>query len=330
MMGACRKVAWIGGILLLGILVAQSGAEAAYPDKPVDIIAPASPGGGWDLTSRMTAKVLKESGLVTQPLVVSNKVGGFGMVAMTDIVRNRRKDNYVLLAFSAVLTTQMATNNNPYRWKDITPIASLFVDYGAFAVRKESKYATLKDLLEDWKKNPGVLTFAGSSGPGGMDHMRVAMLAKAAGIPVKAVRYVAFPSGGDALSALLGGHTTAFVGEAGEIAGQVEAGTVRALVALSDQKLPGAFAKVPISKELSLDVVSPNWRGFYGPPEMSKDVVHFWEETFARMIKTPAWKQVLEQQAWVDYFQTGEKFQTFLNNELSMYEKLAKELELVK
>ena len=329
-MRALRRVFWVAGLLLFGLLLAQVGAEAAYPDKAVDFVAPASPGGGWDLTCRLSAKVLKEAGLVTQPIVVSNKVGGFGMVAMTDIVRNRRKDDNVLLAFSAVLTTQMASNNNPYRWKDITPIVSLFVDYGAFAVRKDSKYATLKDLLDDWKTNPGVLTFAGSSGPGGMDHMRVAMLARAVGIPAKAVRYVAFPSGGDALSAILGGHTTAFVGEAGEIAAQVDAGAVRALVALSDQKLPGAFAKVPMAKEVGLDVVSPNWRGFYGPPEMSKDVVRYWEETFAKMVKTPSWQQVLQQQSWVEYLRSGDKLRKFLDDEFGMYEKLAKDLELVK
>ena len=329
-MRALRKVVWIGGLLVLGLFLAQIGAEAAYPAKAIDFIAPSSPGGGWDATCRLSAKVLKESGLVTQPIVVTNKVGGTGMVAMTDIVRNRRKDDHVVLAFSAVLTTQMAANLNPYRWKDITPIASLFVDYGAFAVKKDSKYASLKDLLDDWKKNPGAISFAGSSGPGALDHMRVAMLASAVGIPVNQARYVAMASGGDALNALLGGHVTAFVGEAGEIAGQVEAGAVRALVALADQKLPGAFAKVPISKELGLNVVSPNWRGFYGPPEMSKDVVRFWEETFEKMLKTPAWKKVLEQQSWVDYFQTGEKLRTFLDDEFAMYSKLAKELGVAK
>ena len=323
------RAAW-GVVLFVGVLAAGVGAEAAYPEKAIDMIAPASPGGGWDLTCRMSAKVLKETGLVTQPIVVSNKTGGFGMVAMTDIVRNRRKDNHAILAFSAVLTTQMASNNNPYRWKDITPIASLFVDYGTIAVRKDSKYGSMKDLTEDWQKNPGVLTFAGSSGPGGMDHMRVAMLAKALGIPVKGVRYVAFPSGGDALSAVLGGHTTAFVGEAGEIAGQVDAGNMRPLTLLADQKLPGGFARVPLAKEVGLDVNSPNWRGFYGPPEMSKDAVKYWEETLGKMAQTPAWKQVLAQQAWVPYFQTGEKFLKFLDDELAMYEKLAKELELVK
>lgn len=323
------KLFCLGFLFLAGVLLSQGSAEAAYPEKAVEFIAPAGPGGGWDLTARMSSKVLKETGLVTQPTVVINKPGGFGMVAMTDIIRNRRKDQHALIAFSAVLTTQMAVKKNPYSWNDITPVAALFVDYGTIAVRKDSRYATFKDLLDDWKKQPGVLTFAGSSAPGGLDHMRVVMLAKAAGIPTKNVRYVAFGSGGEALGALLGGHTTAFVGEAGEIAGHIEAGTIRPLILLSDRKLTGIFAKIPLAKEQGLDVVSPNWRGFYAPPEMSKENLRFWEETLGKMVKSNAWKEVLEKQAWVDFFLTGDKLKKFLDDELAMYEKLAKELGLV-
>ncbi len=74
------------------------------------------------------------------------------MVVMTDIVRNRRKDANTLIAFSAVLTTQMAIKKNPFTYKDITPIVSLFVDYGVIAVRKDSPYNTFKELIEELKK----------------------------------------------------------------------------------------------------------------------------------------------------------------------------------
>lgn len=314
---------------LFGIFLSNEMTLAVYPDKPLEFIAPASPGGGWDLTCRMSAKVLKEAGLVPQPITVINRPGGFGVVVMTDIVRNRRKDLNTLIAFSAVLTTQMAIKKNPFTYRDITPIAALFVDYGVIAVRKDSKYLTFKELLEDLKKEPGVLTFAGSSPPGGLDHMRVSMIAKALGIPIKPIKYVAFGGGGEALGALLGGHTTAFVGEAGEIAGHTEAGTIRPLALLSDRKLPGIFEKVPLAKEFGVDVVSPNWRGFYAAPEITKEVRQYWEETLSKMVKTREWKDVLEKQAWVDFFLIGDKLQKFLDEELAMYEKLAKELGLV-
>jgi putative tricarboxylic transport membrane protein len=311
------------------VLSIQPLAQAGYPEKPIEFIAPANPGGGWDLTCRMSAKVLKEAGLISQPINVVNKPGGFGVVAMTDIVRNRRSDQYVLIAFSAVLTTQMAIKKNPYTYKDITPVASLFVDYGTIAVKKDSKYGTFKELMDEWKKDPEAISFAGSSPPGGLDHMRIAMLAKAMGIPVAKVRYVAFQGGADALSALLGGHTAAFVGEAGEIAGHEESGTVRTLVLLADKKLGGIFEKVPLAKEMGVDVVSPNWRGFYAPPEIKPEVLKFWEETLEKMVRTKEWKEVLEKQAWVDYFLTGEKLRAFLDKELAGYEALAQELGLV-
>ncbi len=320
---------WVGICTCLSILFSGMPALGAYPEKPVELIAPANPGGGWDLTCRMSAKVLKEAGLVTQPITVVNKPGGFGVVAMTDIVRNRRSDQHVLIAFSAVLTTQMAIKKNPFTYKDVTPVAALFVDYGVIAVRKDSKYGSFQDLLDDWKKQPGVLTFAGSSPPGGLDHMRVAMLAKAAGIPVNKVRYVAFGGGADALGALLGGHTTAFVGEAGEIAGHEESGTIRSLALLADRKLGGIFQKVPLAKDLGLNVVSPNWRGFYAAPELKPDVLRYWEETLGKMVQSKQWKEVLEKQAWVDFFLTGDKLKKFLDEELASYEALAIELGLV-
>ncbi len=321
------RLMWLS--LLLLFLFADF-ALAVYPDKPLEFIAPASPGGGWDLTCRLTAKVLKDTKLVTQPITIINRPGGFGVVVMTDIIRNRRKDVNTLVAFSAVLSTQMAIKKNPFTYKDITPIAALFVDYGVIAVRKDSKYATFKDLIEELKKQPGVLTFAGSSPPGGMDHMRVSMIAKALGIPVQPLKYVAFQGGGEALGALLGGHTTAFVGEAGEIAGHTEAGTIRPLALLADRKLTGIFEKIPLAQEYGVKVVSPNWRGFYAAPEIPKEVRQYWEETLAKMVKTREWKEVLEKQAWVDFFLVGEKLQKFLEEELATYEKLAKELGLVK
>lgn len=319
----------MGCLVALFLALSQDDALGAYPERPVELIAPANPGGGWDLTCRMSAKVLKEAGLVTQPITVVNKPGGFGVVAMTDIVRNRRTDQHVLIAFSAVLTTQMAIKKNPFTYKDVTPVAALFVDYGVIAVRKDSKYGSLQDLLDDWKKQPGVLTFAGSSPPGGLDHMKVAMLAKAAGIPVDKVRYVAFGGGADALGALLGGHTTAFVGEAGEIAGHEESGTIRSLALLADRKLGGIFEKVPLAKDIGLNVVSPNWRGFYAPPEVKPEVLRYWEETLGKMVQTKEWREVLGKQAWVDFFLTGEKLKKFLDEELASYEALAKELGLV-
>jgi len=318
--------------IFLSALVAGGGFSlaASYPSKPVEFIAPANPGGGWDLTCRSSAKVLQEAKIVPASITVHNKPGGFGAVVWNDIVRNRRTDDHTLVAFSSVLTTQLALKNIKGTYKDVIPIASLFVDYGVIAVKKGSPHKTLKDLLAAIKKNPAQVSSAGSSPPGGLDHIKLCLMAQAFGIVPKDIRYVAFQGGADALASLLGGHVAAFVGDAGEIASHSEAGTVLPLATLSPKRLHGIYKNIPTAKEAGVDVVSGNWRGFYGPPEMPKPAVAYWEQALGKMVKEPGWNQVLDQNAWIDLFQTGDKLNSMLTRELADYEKLLKDLGIVK
>jgi putative tricarboxylic transport membrane protein len=318
--------------IFVGVWVIAGGFSmaASYPGKAVELIAPANPGGGWDLTCRSSAKVLQEAKIVPVPITVINKPGGFGAVVWNDIVRNRRTDDHTLIAFSSVLTTQLALKNIKGTYKDITPIASLFVDYGVIAVKKGSPYKTLKDLLAAIKQNPAQFSAAGSSAPGGLDHLKMCLMAQAFGIVPKDIRYVAFQGGADALAALLGGHVAVFLGDAGEIAAHSEAGTVLVLATLSPQRLHGIYRNTPTAKEAGVDVLSGNWRGFYGPPEMPKPVAAYWEQALGKMVKEAGWKQILDQNSWIDLFQTGDKFQGMLTKELANYEKILKDLGMVK
>ena len=258
-----KLLLWVGIPLLIAMMAGGISLAASYPAKTVEFIAPASPGGGWDLTCRASAKVLQETKMVSVPITVFNKPGGLGAVVFNDIVRNRRTDDYVLIAFSSVLTSQLALKNIKGTYKDITPIASLVVDYGVLAVKKDSPYKDLKSFLSAMKKNPAAMSWAGSSAPGGLDHFKLCLIAQAYGIQPKDVRFVTFQGGAEALAALLGGHVAGFVGDAAEIAAHSEAGTVQPLVILSPQRLPGIYKDTPTAKELGLDVVSGNWRGFY-------------------------------------------------------------------
>jgi putative tricarboxylic transport membrane protein len=319
------------GIFLLVLVVGGGFSLAAsYPSKPLEFIAAGSPGGGWDLTCRASAKVLQEAKIVNVPITVINRPGGSGAVVFNDILRNRRTDDHVLIAFSSVLTSQLALKNIKATYKDITPIASMVVDYGVLAVKKDSPYKDFKSMLDAMKKNPGAVSWAGSSPPGGLDHFKVCLLAQGYGIPPKALRYVSFQGGAEALASLLGGHVAGFVGDAGEIAAHSEAGTVRPVVILSPQRLPGIYKDTPTAKELGLDVVSGNWRGFYGPAEMSKGALAYWEKALARMVKEPGWKTVMQQNAWIELFQDGATLRAFLDKELSTQERILKDLGIIK
>lgn len=325
-----RKGVVVMMAVCFGLVAAAGMAFAAYPGKAVEFVAPANPGGGWDLTCRSSAKVLQEAKIIPVPITVVNKPGGFGAVVWNDIVRNQRKNDHMLVAFSSVLTTQLALKNIKGTYKDISPIASLFVDYGVIAVKKGSPYKTLKDFLTAMKQNPAAASVAGSSPPGALDHLKLCLMAQSFGIKPKEIRYVAFQGGADALASLLGGHVAAFVGDAGEIAAHSEAGTVVPLATLSPQRLHGIYKDTPTAREVGVDVVSGNWRGFYAGPEVPKTVITYWEQALEKMIKEPGWKQVLAQNAWIDLFQTGDKLNSMLNKELADYEKILSDLGMVK
>ncbi|MBI3079968.1 MAG: tripartite tricarboxylate transporter substrate binding protein, partial [candidate division NC10 bacterium] len=258
---------------------AAGPAAAAFPEKAIEIIAPANPGGGWDLTSRSTAKVLTEEKLVTQPITVTNMPGGSGAVAIAHVMTKRKGDGHLLIAASPALTFTMALKRTPHTYNDVTPVAAIATDYGAIVVRKDSPFKSLKDLLEAYRKNPADVSVAGGSAPGSQDHVKIAKVIKAAGMDPTKVKYVPHQGGGEAMASLLGGHTVAASPDVSEIVGQVEAGEVRVLALLSEKRLGGSLKDAPTAIEQGVNATYIVWRGFYAAPGISKEATDFWVTT---------------------------------------------------
>jgi len=179
--------------LLLAVTAATTGAGPAFPDRPVEIIAPAGVGGGWDTLSRLTARTLAEEKLVTQPITVTNMPGGSGAVAIAHVVTRRKGDAYTLIAFSPALTLTIVNRNTPYSYKDVVPITALSTDYDVLVVRKDSTINNLRTLLEVLKRDPNAGVVAGGSAPRSMDHIIFAKTARAGGVDPLKVRYIPFP-----------------------------------------------------------------------------------------------------------------------------------------
>jgi len=303
---------------------------AAFPEKAIEIIAPANPGGGWDLTSRATAKVLAEEKLVTQPIVVSNMPGGSGAVAISHVITKRKGDGHLLIAASPALTFTLALKRVPYTYRDVTPIAAVASDYGTIVVRKDSPFKTLKDLLEAYRKNPADVSVAGGSAPGSQDHVKFAKVIKAAGMDSTKVKYVPHQGGGEALASLLGGHTVAASPDVSEIVGQVEAGEVRVLAVLSEKRLGGSLKDIPTAIEQGVNAIYIIWRGFYAAPDIPKEAADFWVTTLGKMVKTEAWRMTLQANKWFEYYVGGAEYARFLNEDLEAGQALLKELGFLK
>lgn len=321
------------GLLIAGLLVfglASGVAGPAYPNKALDLIAPAGAGGGWDLTARMTARALGEEKLVTVPIAVTNMAGGSGAVGIAHMITRRKGDTHAIAIMGSALTGTLARKAVPYTFNDVTPIAAVTGDYNAIAVRKDSTFNNLRTLIDVLKRDPGGITVGGGSAPGSLDHLALAVLAKQQGVDATKIRYVPFGDGAAAMASILGGQTTVLSSSLSEMAGQLEAGSVRVLAILAPDRLAGQYRNVPTAREQGIDFVFLNWRGFYMPPDMPADVVKFWEDTITKMVNSRSWAKIMQETGWAPFVLTGDRLKRFLTNDLSTQENTLKELGFIR
>jgi putative tricarboxylic transport membrane protein len=177
-------------------------AADAYPNKPVLFITHSGPGGGMDTMLRRITDIMAKEKLVSQQMRVENIQGGSGAKAMTTLVK-RKGDDHVLAGMTSVwVAAPLISSDVKVSYKDMTPIALLGLDPNLVVVRADSPFKTMKELLDFAKANPNKVKQAGASVTSTPNFDRIA-IAEATGANWD---YVAFPSGGEAITAVLGGH----------------------------------------------------------------------------------------------------------------------------
>ena len=296
-----------------------------------ECIAPANPGGGWDFTCRQVGKALQDLKLVDGTVQVTNIAGGGGGVAFAQVVNKRNDDNNLIVAASSATSTRLAQNAFPGNTMDqVRWLASVGADYGIIAVAKDSPIETLPELMDKIKTDPKSVSIAGGSAVGGWDHLKVLIAAQAAGIEdVRTIKYVAFDGGGEAVTQLLAGSVQAFTGDASEAKGFVDSGDIKVIAVLAPERLEGDFAKFPTAREQGLDVVGANWRGFYGPGNMSEEAYDFWVEAIGSVYDSDEWKGIMAQNGLAPLDLRGPEFQAFVAESVERINGLSKEIGLI-
>jgi putative tricarboxylic transport membrane protein len=311
-----RRLAAIGVTLALVLGACTTGGDgdgdgADYPSDDLEIMAPADPGGGWDGTARAMQAAL-EDGVVDVGVTVSNVGGAAGTIGLAQFVEQAAGDPHRLMVMGLVMVGGILTNESAVTLEDVTPIASLTTEWEAIAVAADSPYASLEDLIVDWKADPTSISWGGGSA-GGTDHILIGLMAQAAGIDPSGVNYVAHAGGGEALAAILSGAVTAGVSGLSEFRDQVDAGEMRLLAVSSDGPLEGVDS--PTVVDAGLDVVLSNWRGVVAPPDISDDERDAIVALIEELVASDGWKEALEANGWTELVQTGDEFATFLTNE---------------
>jgi putative tricarboxylic transport membrane protein len=321
-----RIVAGAGALALLatGCATQQGGSTAGrFPSKPLRIMAPAAPGGGWDQTSRELQAVLR--GQTGKPVEVYNVGGAGGTVGLAQYV-GKRGNPYELMTMGLIMAGAVETNNSKVRLDQVTPLARLTADYEVIVVPAKSSYRSMQDLAKAMRADTAAVSIAGGSA-GGVEQILAGMVAKAVGADPSKVNYIAHAGGGEALTTILSGRSKAGISGISEISEQIAAGKVRALAVSAPQRLGAVNA--PTLRETGINVELANWRGIVAPPGISQADETALERMLTQMARSPQWRTVLERRGWQDNYLAGEEFERFMAAEQARVRGVLGELGLV-
>lgn len=310
-------------LTVLALVNAASSGGVSTARSKLTLIAPAAPGGGWDGFAREGQQILRAEGIVNNPQVV-NIPGAGGTIGLSQFVQDPGRED-ALMVTGGVMVGAIELGDNPESFDDVVPIARMADDYAALVVPANSGFQTLDEFLAAWKQAPGANSIGGGS-LGSIDHLLSGLLAKEVGIDPKAVNYVAYSGGGEALNSLLSYTTTAGMSGYNEVKDQIEAGTLRALAISSPERLEGV--DVPTLKEQGVDVSMSNWRGVVAPPGISDEAKQVYIDIVTEWHDSPEWKDAIARNDWTDSFATGDEFEDFLDREVATAQQIVKELGL--
>ncbi|SUA52618.1 Tripartite tricarboxylate transporter family receptor [Oligella urethralis] len=318
-------------LLASGLLFAANVVQAQEPNRP-ECIAPAQPGGGFDLTCRIAVNSFQNSDLLKNPMRTVYMPGGIGAVAYNNIVAQRRNDPNAIVAFSGGSLLNLAQGKfGRYGVDDVRWLASVGTDYGALMVRQDSPFKNLDDLIKALKADPSKVVFGAGGSVGSQDWMVVALTAKAAEVDYKKIRFVAFEGGGEAATALTGNHVQVLSTGAAETIGAIEGGSdMRVLAVFSEDRLPGVLEDVPTAKELGYDIVWSIVRGFYVGPDVSDEQYDWWVNAFNQLYKTDTFKEIQKQQGLFSHDVAGKELDDYVKQRVKEYAELAESFGLMK
>ncbi|MDJ0758454.1 MAG: tripartite tricarboxylate transporter substrate-binding protein [Woeseiaceae bacterium] len=296
----------------------QSDTNDAHSNgERLHILIPGGAGGGWDTTARAVGEGLRRSGLV--PAVsYENRSGGGGGVAIAHLIETGERQRNTIMVGSAALVVRSLNGLLPQGVGDLVPVASVVSDYGALVVRGDSPYQSYRAFVRASSLTPGSTMIAGGSVRGGMDHLVIQQVMLASGYAPDTVSYVAYDAGGQAMTSLLSGETQALSTGVSEVVSAHNQGQVRILAITAPKRLP-ELPGVPTFRELGVDALFANWRGFFGPPQMTQEERDRVAGLIAELVQRPEWEVQRSRLALTNFLLSGGDFERFLEeNRLQM------------
>jgi len=314
---------------LVCLLPAGLHAQVWQPEKAIEIVVPTTPGGGIDRTARLLQKIIQEGGLASVPVTVTNKPGGGGAVSLVYLNQHAGDAHFVAINSPNLIANDL-NGRGAVKYREVTPLANLFSEYTVVAVRTESPLKTGRDFVESLRRDPQSLAVSTPTTLGSVNHLSFALVAKAAGVDPRKLKAVVLGSGGDAVTALLGGHIDAHTGTPSSVVRMVQGGKVRALAILAPKRIGGPYADTPTWTELGYKAVMDTWRGVIGPKGMTPAQIAWWDGVLAKAVASPVWKEALEQNTWEANYLNSAQTRKQFDTEYAEYRTILGDLGMIK
>ncbi len=303
-----RRRPLTSAVLVIVIMSVLAACATPGSERPLRVMVPNSPGGGYDVTARTAVKIAETTG-VTDAVEVFNLIGTGGVLALSRLMHESGNPDLVMMMGLGVIGATV-TNNSAVRVTAATPIARLLEEQEGVMVPADSPYSTIDDLLVAWRADPGSFIVGGGSLEGGPDHLMSMQLAEAVGIDPHRVNYESHDGGGELLPALLAGAISFATSGVREYLQQIKSGQLRVLAVSGSTRVPNIDA--PTLTESGVDVVFANWRGIIAPPDISATDRAELISIFTNLEQTPEWQAELTRNGWKDALLTGDEFGAFL------------------
>ena len=305
-------------------------AKTWKPEHSVEFVVPAGPGAALDTAARQLQKQLEQSKLLDQTLVIVNRPGGSGLIAL-QVLRAHDANSHWLSTFTTGMINARALNpKETLSYDEMTPIALLLEESMLVAVRADSPLKSAQDLVKKLKAAPDSVSIAIATSVGNHIHLAIAKPLKKAGVDVSKVVVVPYKSSGESINALLGGHVDVVSASTPNVLAQYKAGTIRLLAVSTEHRLSGDLAAVPTWKEQGVDAVFTSVQGVIGPKNMSKEQLAYWENSLEKISKSKEWNEFLTKQLWTPHFKNSKEMKIELEAHYQNTKELLQDLKLTR
>jgi tripartite-type tricarboxylate transporter receptor subunit TctC len=295
----------LGTIIMLIFVLGSGPASAEFPERPVTILVGFAPGGSMSNSARAIGKAVEK--ILGQPVIVENKAGGTGTVALAAML-SQNPDGYTLCATpSSVIIRVSQMQEVPFKpFTSFKPIIGFAEPQLGIIVKNDAPWKRLKDLVKEAKNNPGKLKFA-TTGTGSTTQAAIDEIKSVEKIDLI---HVPYKGSSEALMSLLGGHVD-FASLTSEFVPSVKSGQTRLLATMSEKRSP-KFPAAPTLKEEGYDFVNDAIYSIVAPAGIAPEVAKKLEAAFAQAIKSPEYQDELDKIDMIPVNYNSKEFDLFL------------------